>query len=319
MPATTRRARLRTTRRGDSPDYPLRVRRTLTLLLLAAVALGAAAVPASSVVTPPTRVTVIGDSIAASLALESDARRLLAKGIELDLQATPCRRLVGESCPYQGVRPPSLVAVLPSLALGSTVVVAVGYNDFESTFATTIETALAALAGENVENVFWLTLRAERQSYLHMNDLLREAAGRHPELTLVDWNLYSRSHPEWFQPDGLHLQRAGALAMATLVHKALDARGLVARPISRPLAIATLRLPPGHVGGRYAARLLTSGGTAPIRWSRARGVLPAGLSLQRNGLLEGKPRVAGKRSILFRATDATGRTVARRLAIAVGR
>ncbi len=262
---------------------------------------------------------MIGDSIAASLALESDARRILARGIDLDLEATPCRRLVGESCPYLGVRPPSLVALLPSLELGSTVVVAVGYNDFESTFATTIETTLAALAHENVANVFWLTLRAERQSYLHMNDLLREAATRHPELTLIDWNLYSRSHPDWFQPDGLHLQRVGAVAMATLIQKALGAQGLVAPPQPRPLAIATKRLPAGHIGDLYTARLLTSGGTAPVRWARARGVLPAGLSLQRNGVVKGKPRSVERRSVLFRATDAKGRSVARRLAITVSR
>ncbi len=319
MPATTGRAPARTTLRAASPDYPLRVRRALTLLVLAAVALGASAVPASSVATPRTRVTVIGDSIAASLALEPSARRILAQGIDLDLEATPCRRLVGESCPYEGVRPPSLVDLLPSLELGSTVVVAVGYNDFESTFATTIETTLAALAQANVENVFWLTLRAERQSYLHMNDLLREAADRHPELTLVDWNLYSRSHPDWFEPDGLHLRYAGSAAMATLIQKALAAQGLVASAPPRPLAIATTRLPRGHIGHRYAARLVSSGGTAPIHWARARGFLPAGLSLQRNGVVKGQPRAAGKRSVLFRATDARGRSVARRLVIAVSR
>ncbi len=262
---------------------------------------------------------MISDSIAASLALDADARRVLARGIDLDLQVAPCRRLVGDSCPYQGVRPPSLVALLPSLELGSTVVVAAGYNDFESTFAATIETALAALARANVENVFWLTLRAERQSYLHMNDLLREAADRHRELTLVDWNLYSRSHPDWFQPDGLHLQYSGAVAMATLIQKALVAQGLVAMPQPRPLSIATKRLPAGRVGHRYAARLVASGGTAPIRWTRAKGVLPAGLSLQRNGVVRGKPRNAGNRALLFRATDARGRSVARRLAIAVSR
>ena len=262
---------------------------------------------------------MIGDSIAASIALESDARRILARGIDLDLQVTACRRIVGDSCPYQGVRPPSLVALLPSLTLGRTVVVAVGYNDFESTFAATVETALTALTGAGVENVLWLTLRAERQSYVQMNDLLLEASARHPELTVVDWNLYSRSHPDWFQPDGLHLQRAGAVAMATLVQRALAERGLAAAPQPRPLAIATKQLPPGHIGHRYTARLVTFGGTAPIRWARARGALPAGLHLRRDGVVSGKPRSAGRRSILFRATDARGRSVARRLAIAVDR
>lgn len=293
------------------------MQRALTLLVAAAAALGATAVPAASVAAPPTRVTVIGDSIAASLEGDPDARRVLARGIDLDLQVAPCRRLAGDSCPYQGVRPPSLVALLPSLTLGTTVVVAVGYNDFESTFAATVETTLAALSRAGVENVFWLTLRAERQSYLRMNDLLRDAAARHPELTLVDWNLYSRSHPDWFQPDGLHLGYAGAVAMATLIQKSLAARGLAAVPKPLPLAIATTRLPPGNIGRPYAARLVTNGGIAPIRWTRAKGVLPAGLSLQPNGVVKGKPRSAEQRSVLFRATDARGHSVARRLAIAV--
>ena len=99
-----------------------------------------------------------------------------------------------------------------------------------TTFAATVETVLNALEKAGVDHVLWLTLRAERQSYLHMNDLVRAAAARHPELTVVDWNLYSRSHPDWFQPDGLHLTDAGAIAMATLVHRSLDDLGLVAPP-----------------------------------------------------------------------------------------
>ncbi len=53
---------------------------------------------------------------------------------------------------------------------------------------------------------------------------------RHPTLTVVDWNLYSRSHPDWFQPDGLHLTDVGAIAMATLLHRSLDELGLVVAP-----------------------------------------------------------------------------------------
>ena len=212
-----------------SPDYPLEVLRAFTVILLVAItALGAVTVEARPVASTPTRVTLIGDSIATAIEHESDAREILAKGIDLDLEVAPCRRIVGESCPYQGKRPPTLVELLPSLRLGSTVVVATGYNDYEGTFATTIEAALTALRAAAVEHVLWVTLRAERQSYLRMNELIQEAASRHPELTIVDWNLYSRSHPDWFQEDGLHLGRDGAIGLATLVHRRLDDLGLVA-------------------------------------------------------------------------------------------
>lgn len=291
--------------------------RPFTVILLVAVALGAMTVQARPVASTPTRVTLIGDSIAAAIELESDARDILTRGIDLDLEVAACRRTTGDSCPYQGKRPPTLVELAPSLRLGSTVVVATGYNDYEDTFASTIETALAALRGAGVENVLWVTLRAERQSYVHMNELIRDAAKRHPELTIVDWNLYSRSHPDWFQDDGLHLGRDGAIGLAKLVHRRLDDLGLVAAPPPRALAIATTRLPVGKVGRRYSTRLLTNGGSAPIRWASARGAIPAGLALKSSGVLVGTPRAAGKRSLLLRATDALGRSVGRRFTITV--
>ena len=292
--------------------------RTLSLTLLATAALSsAAALAAGSATAPLTRVTLIGDSIATGIAYNADAKTILAAGIDLDLEAAVCRRLAGDSCPYDGVRPPTLVDLLPSLRLGSTVVVAVGYNDYETTFAATVETVLTALEKAGVDHVLWLTLRAERQSYLNMNDLVRAAVAQHPELTVVDWNLYSRSHPDWFQPDGLHLTDVGAVAMAMLVHRSLNALGLVAPPPSRALAIVTKTLPTAHVGRRYMTRLTTTGGTSPIRWARAAGTIPEGLTLRRDGRLVGTPRVAGRKSISLRASDASGRSVTRRFALAI--
>ena len=293
------------------------MRRALTLTLLATVVLGTTTVQAGAGASAPTRVTLIGDSVATSVEYEPEARKILSTGVDLDLQVAACRRIAGTSCPYQGQLPPSLVDLLPSLRLGSTVVVAGGYNDFEDTFATTVERALAALHDAGVEHVLWLTLRAERQSYLRMNEVVRDAALRHPELRVVDWNVYSRSHPDWFQPDGLHLTRSGAVALATLVHTNLVDLGLVATPMPRALAIATARLPAAHVGRRYGARLTTTGGSAPIRWARAKGTMPAGLTLSRNGIVSGTPRVAGRQSVVLRATDTGGRIVARRFTITV--
>ena len=205
----------------------------------------------------------------------------------------------------------------PLAPTGSAVVVAVGYNDYESTFAATVETVLEALEKAGVEHILWLTLRAERQSYLHMNDIVGAAAERHLELTVVDWNLYSRSHPDWFQPDGLHLTDVGAIAMATLVHRSLDDLGLVAAPPVRRLGIATRTLPPARVGRPYATRLTTSGGTLPITWTRTEGGLPPGLRVRRDGRLTGTPTAAGRRSFTLRATDGRGTWADRRFLIAV--
>jgi hypothetical protein len=50
----------------------------------------------------------------------------------------------------------------------------------------------------------------------------REEAQRHPDrILLLDWVNDSRGHPEWFQPDGLHLTTSGALAFTRLLSRAL--------------------------------------------------------------------------------------------------
>ena len=291
--------------------------RAFFLTLLTAAALSASAFTVGSGAAPPTRVTLIGDSVATGIAYNQSARTVVAAGVDLDLQTAVCRRLAGDSCPYQGVRPLTLVDLLPTLRLGSTVVVAVGYNDYETTFASTIETVLDALDKAGTDHILWVTLRVERQSYENMNDLVRAAAGRHPELTVVDWNLYSRSHPDWFQPDGLHLTDTGAVAMATLVHQSLDDLGLVAPPPARAPAIVTKTLPEARVGRPYLALLTASGGTSPVHWARVAGTIPAGLTLRRDGRLAGTPRVAGRRNMSLRVIDASGRSATRRFTIAI--
>ena len=68
--------------------------------------------------------------------------------------------------------------------LGPVVVVVVGYNDYEANYADNIEGASGVPQG-GVEHVLWATLRAERQSYLDMNDMILAAAKKHPEITVL--------------------------------------------------------------------------------------------------------------------------------------
>ena len=130
--------------------------------------------------------------------------RVLRMGSDLDLEVAPCRRLVDQSCPPN---PPTVVEVIKRLgaAVGPTVVIAVGYNDFEDHYASEIDDALAALDAASVKRIFWLTLRAAHHPYINMNDEIDAAAAKHPNMSVIDWNVYSRSHPDWFQADGLHL------------------------------------------------------------------------------------------------------------------
>jgi hypothetical protein len=255
-------------------------------------------------------VTLIGDSVATSLTGEPGATRRVNQGIDLDLEVAPCRRLEDQSCPPG---PPTAIDLIKKLGpqIGPTVVIAVGYNDFEDRYAAEIEDVLTALAGMNVRHVLWLTLRAAHHPYVNMNDEIVAAATRHPELTVVDWNVYSRSHPEWFQPDGLHPLSGGAIAMATLVHQKLLDAGIAA-PAPR---VQTVTLPAGRRGKPYLARLVVASGTAPYSWSLA-GRVPAGLHLRSNGVLAGTPRgidVTGTFTFVVRVKDANGQTATRKL------
>ena len=193
-------------------------------------------------------------------------------GVDLDLQLAVCRRLVGDSCPYQRhVRPLTLVDLAADAQTRVDRRRRGGVQRLRGHVRRRRSRPRSPRsARRGVEHVLWLTLRAERQSYLHMNDDLRDAATRHPELTVVDWNLYSRSHPDWFQDDGLHLGYDGAIAMATLVHRRSTTLGLVAAPRAERSRSRRRRCRPASVGRplprpadrRRAARAVT--------WSRAR-------------------------------------------------
>ena len=263
----------------------------------------------------PQQVTLIGDSVADAIAQTSTAVAEVRREISLDLEVAPCRRVAGQSCPYNGVRPPNVIQLVQSLgpSLGPNVVVAVGYNDFEDTFAQDVANALSALENAGAKRIFWLTLRAARHPYLTMNAALEAAAADHPDLTIVDWNVYSRSHPDWFQSDGIHLDDAGAMAMATLIHKSLETAGVAAPDVR----VKTTTLPVAIRGSTYSARLVGAAGIAPYRWSLLERA-PAGIHLEPNGFVRGRPRVAaGAYTFNVRVTDSTGTSTTRRLTLHV--
>jgi hypothetical protein len=260
-------------------------------------------------------VTLIGDSVADAIPANDSALAIVRQGVDLDLEVAPCRRVEGESCPYQGVRPPSAVQLIQSLgsSLGDNVVVAVGYNDPEDEYAGHVEDAIRALTGAGVKRIWWLTLRAARHPYLTMNDDIEQAAARHPQVRVIDWNLYSRSHPDWFQDDGLHLLVHGADAMALLIHKTLLSAGVA----SPPARITTSALPAAHRGKAYRARLTAVSGVPPYRWALLERA-PAGIHLAPNGTVSGTPRAkAGRYTFNVRVRDATGSLTSRRLTLRI--
>jgi len=289
------------------------MRGAIAAFVALAALIAAAASPARS--TGVQHVTLIGDSVADAIPGDYSASLIVKQGIDLDLEVAPCRRVEGEGCPIDGVRPPSAVQLIQSLGsrIGPTVVVAVGYNDFEDQYAGNIEDAIDAMTAAGVKRIFWLTLRAARHPYLSMNDDIAQAAAKHPQVTVVDWNVYSRSHPDWFQTDGLHLLGPGAEAMATLVHKSL----LTACVAAKPARITTTALPAAHRGKAYKAKLAATEGVTPYRWSLLERA-PLGIHLEANGAVIGTPRAKpGHYAFNVRVRDAIGSLATRRLTLRI--
>jgi uncharacterized repeat protein (TIGR03803 family) len=72
-----------------------------------------------------------------------------------------------------------------------------------------------------------------------------------------------------------------------------------------PLTITTASLPNGIVGTAYSSTLTATGGTIPYSWTVISGVLPAGLSLSKNGTISGTPSSAGQSNFTVQVTDSS--------------
>lgn len=190
------------------------MRRLATALVLVLIAAGLASTASAGSSARP-RVTLFGDSVAAALTYQGKARTALAKGLDLRIDAKVCRRLARTGCPYEGDRPPSVLALVESTeSLGDLVVIDVGYNDVPSDYGADIDRVMQSVVRRGVTTVIWVTMQEKRPLYRTTNGAIRAAATRWPQIRIADWHAASRAHRSWFAGDGLHLSRSGALALA---------------------------------------------------------------------------------------------------------
>jgi hypothetical protein len=282
--------------------------------ILGLVSLSSATAPGRSAVSPDPRVTVIGDSVLTAVIWNVAPRAIVQQSLEVRWEVGVCRRLTGESCPFEGGEVPNLVDTVKQLGpeLAPTVVVEMGYNDYEETYPESVEQAIAALLDAGAKHILWVNLREAQGSFVSMNRAVEEAARVHPAVTIVDWNLLSANHPDWFQNDGIHLVYPGAMAMASLLHSAIE------RSLVPPPAVVPGRLPPARAGRRYTAPLRVRGGIAPVRWTLVSGALPRGLRLLASGRIAGVPLHRARASFVVCATDARGERSLRREVLVVG-
>jgi hypothetical protein len=149
----------------------------------------------------------------------------------------------------------------------------------------------------------WITLRERQPSWADINDQIREARKRWPQLAVGDWELESRDHDNWFA-DGIHMNWDGGEAFTRFLRPlvvdacaAACAEGGSMLTVGGPLRWA-------RAGRRYVDRIRISGGTPPYRLT-VKG-LPAPLRVRGNGTIVGKPKAAGTYSLEVDVVDAAG-------------
>ncbi len=161
------------------------------------------------------RVTLIGDSVPEVLAQNPVPEQMLAQGFDLQLQTEACRKLASPGC-YSSY-PPSVLDVVHTLGskLGPIVVVDVGYNDIAPTYQADLDEVMSALVAAGVQHVIWVTLDEAQGTWAEINQVIRAAPARWPQLTVADWASVAAGQP-WFN-DSVHLNYDGAVALATFL------------------------------------------------------------------------------------------------------
>ena len=71
--------------------------------------------------------------------------------------------------------------------------------------------------------VYFVTLKLPRQWEVNVNSALYSEAGRWPNVHVLAWHDFSRSHPDWFFNDGFHLTPVGQAAYAAFLRDAIRA------------------------------------------------------------------------------------------------
>jgi len=163
--------------------------------------------PASTVPPPPGQgVTAIGDSIMVDAA---PYLQLSLPGIAIDAK-------VGQQL-YQ------VQGAIPFLkaagAVGSRLVLELGTNGPYSA------AQLTALLNSfpPMQRIVLVNTRVPRPWQQEVNQSIASVAQSYPNTVLVDWYDDSAPYPQYFYPDGVHLDPAGAKYYASLLVQALDA------------------------------------------------------------------------------------------------
>ena len=184
---------------------------------------------------PPEPVLVIGDSAISAVRWVPGAATAVV-GFDHTLDLESCRRLVAPSCRGREGRVPA--SALPALrATGGTyhtLVVATGYNDAAGGFADAFRAIVAQARTQGVERIVWFTLRTNvtyvspgelgtQETFAANNETLRQlvASGQYPDVTIADWDAYTKQLGSWFADDGVHYRSIAAWGAADYLSRLL--------------------------------------------------------------------------------------------------
>ena len=189
-------------------------------VVLVAVFVGTSS-PGPEPVSGP-RVLLVGDSILTG-ANSTVADALRARGWDPVVRAFPGTKIVD----WAKTLPQVVAEVQPNVA-----VVELGTNDcppdncpFLDAYIDEVMAALTTTA----DAVLWLNAQQDVQvtfltenNWDYVNGAIAAADARWQSMFLVDMNSRLGGHPEWHQPDGVHLNAAGELELAALIADSLE-------------------------------------------------------------------------------------------------
>lgn len=226
---------------------------------------------------PPRKVLVVGDSVILG-AQNQMTQGFAGRGWTVVFDASVSR---STSAGAQAVAARKADAT-------DTLVVNLGANDAGNAnlFAQRVEQVMAAAAG--VPHVYWLTIREVRPYYPAANNVLREAATRHPNLTVVDWNAASTA-PGLTSADGLHLKPQGAVAMTDAVLAAVQQNE--STTTTTTTTSTTTTVPPTTAAPATTAAPSTTSTVAPVNSVDTKVADDAGGMPKGTGELGGGPYV----------------------------
>jgi hypothetical protein len=159
------------------------------------------AVPGPSAIPVPGPVSTVGDSI--MLDIQPD--------LQVDIPGIHVDGLVSRQF-ETGIG--IVQADRAAGTLGNVLVVELGTNG--TVTSSDFDAMMQAASG--VKRVIFVNVNVPRPWMAPDNAVLAAGVARYPGVAvLADWNTLSAGHPEWFTPDEVHLEPAGAAAMAALI------------------------------------------------------------------------------------------------------